>query len=371
MGGSRKKLIMVYRVMGIMSGSSLDGLDIAFVQFTEQAKHWQFEILKAECRPFPDEWKARLRDAVTLNARDHALLDHDFGHYIGHEVNRFIEHHSLEYNVALIASHGHTTFHLPPRATVQVGHGAAIAAETGLPVVSELRAVDVALGGQGAPIVPMGERLLWKDVPMFLNLGGIANISINTSGAYIAYDVCPANRVLNMLSAKAGKEYDDGGRLAAAGAVSESLLAAMDALPYYHQPYPKSLANDFGTDVVYPILDAAGGRTEDLLRTFTEHVARQVSAAVEQHAHELGESPSLMVTGGGAFNSFLVARLCDLLAPLRVRVELPDPDIIQYKEALIMGLLGVLRWRDEPTTLASVTGASRDSIGGAIWNAGS
>ena len=371
MGISHKKLIMVYRVIGIMSGSSLDGLDIAYIQFTEQAKQWKFEILKAECRPFPDEWKPRLRDAVSLNARDHALLDHDFGHYIGQEVNRFIEAHELQYSVALIASHGHTTFHLPPRATVQVGHGAAIAAVTGLPVVSELRAVDVALGGQGAPIVPMGERLLWKEVPMFLNLGGIANISIRTPGAYIAYDICPANRVLNMLSAKAGREFDEGGRMASAGAVNETLLAAIEALPYYHQPYPKSLANDFGTDVVYPMLDAAGGRTEDLLRTFTEHIARQVSAAVEQHAHELGDSPSLMVTGGGAFNTFLTDRLRDLLAPLRVRLELPDADIIQYKEALIMGLLGVLRWRDEPTTLASVTGASRDAIGGAIWNAGS
>lgn len=350
-----------------MSGSSLDGLDIAFIQFEESSRQWQFEILEAECRPYSPAWVERLRNATNLGAKDHALLDHDLGHYIGREVNAFMARYGLEYKVALISSHGHTSFHLPPHATVQMGHGSAIAAETGLPVVTELRAVDVALGGQGAPIVPMGEKLLWKNVPMFLNLGGIANIAVHRDDTVVAYDICPANRVLNMLAAQAGKAYDDGGRMAASGVVLEALLEDLNALPYYAQPYPKSLANDYGTDTVFPRLEVGREKLEDLLRTYVEHIAVQTYRAVEQHAHELGDAPMLVVTGGGAFNSFLVERLRDMLASLRVQVELPDEKIINYKEALIMGLLGVLRWRDEATVLSSVTGSSRDSVGGAIW----
>ncbi len=359
---------MVYRVIGVMSGSSLDGLDIAFIEFEEQSAKWQFQIREAVCYPYPAEWVAQLRNATSLSARDHAILHADLGHYIGKAVNRFIDEKALHYQVALISSHGHTSFHIPPHVTVQLGDGAAIAAETGLPVVSELRAMDVALGGQGAPIVPMGERLLWNNTALFLNLGGIANISVNAASNYIAYDICPANRVLNLLAAEKGMEYDDGGRMAASGNLNDGLLDTLNALGYYSKPYPKSLANDFGSDEVYGIIQSAGLTLEDRIRTFTEHIAVQVVRALEPHAHLLGTSPSLMITGGGAFNSFLVSRIRLLLEPLRVAVELPDDSIIKYKEALIMGLLGVLRWRDEPTTLASVTGASRNSVGGAVWN---
>jgi anhydro-N-acetylmuramic acid kinase len=350
-----------------MSGSSLDGLDLAFIEFEVQSRKWQFQILEAECRPYNQDWTERLRNATSLNARDHVLLDAELGHYIGKEVRAFMTEKQLDYQVALIASHGHTSFHIPPDVTIQLGHGAAIAAETGLPVVTDLRAMDVALGGQGAPIVPMGERLLWKDVPLFLNLGGIANISVNGNDDYIAYDVCPANRVLNMLAFKMGKDYDEGGRIAASGQIEEMLLNDLNHLPYYQKPYPKSLANDFGTDTVFPMLESTGGRVEDLLRTYVEHIAVQVSRAVEDHAHHLGQSPHIMISGGGALNDFLVERIRKLLEPLRVEVDIPDEKIIKFKEALIMGLLGVLRWRDEPTVLASVTGASKDSVGGAVW----
>jgi anhydro-N-acetylmuramic acid kinase len=358
---------MIYRVIGVMSGSSLDGLDIAYIHFEEQSGKWQFEIMEAECRTYNEDWVKKLRHATDLNARDHALLDADLGHYIGQEVVAFMKEKQLDYRVALISSHGHTSFHIPPRVTVQLGQGSAIAAETGLPVVSDLRAVDVALGGQGAPIVPMGERMLWKDVPLFLNIGGIANISANMGAHYLAYDVCPANRVLNMLAAKVGKEYDEGGRLAASGTVNDKLLNELNGLDYYSKPFPKSLANDFGTDQVFPMLEKGGSELRDLLRTYVEHIALQVARAVEHHAHDLGNAPHMMVTGGGAFNDFLIERIRQLLEPMRVQVDLPDEKIIKFKEALIMGLLGVLRWRDEPTALASVTGARRDSVGGALW----
>lgn len=350
-----------------MSGSSLDGLDIAFVQFEETAGRWSHEILAAECLPYPAEWIEKLQDAVQLNARDYVLLDADYGHYIGQQVKQFIASRGLEYQVALVASHGHTTFHMPPRMTGQIGQGAAIAAETGLPVVTDLRAVDVALGGQGAPIVPMGERLLWKDIPFFLNIGGIANVSLQLPEQYLAFDVCPANRVLNLLAGEAGKAYDEGGKMAAGGQLQQDLLDQLNALPYFGQPYPKSLANDFGTDVLYPLVCASGHSLPDRLHTFTEHIAVQVASSLERHVGKVNVPARILVTGGGALNSYLVARLRHHLEPMRVEVDVPDALLVNYKEALIMALLGVLRWREENTVLASVTGARQDSIGGALW----
>jgi anhydro-N-acetylmuramic acid kinase len=358
---------MIYRVIGIMSGSSLDGLDMAFVQFEEQSGKWDHEILEAECVPYSQQWIDRLKNAINLSARDYMLLDAEYGHYIGKQVMAFIENHQLHYKIALISSHGHTTFHVPPYMTGQIGHGAAIAAETGLPVVTDLRAVDVALGGQGAPIVPMGEKLLWSDTEMFLNIGGIANLSLNST-RYLAYDICPANRVLNMLASTQGLDYDKGGVLAASGSVDEPLLLKLNAQEYYQRPHPKSLANDFGTDVIFPLLMQSGLSSNDLLATYSEHIAMQVSSAVGKHLAEISSAmPKMMVTGGGAFNDHLMHRLKAMLEPMRITVERPDAGLVNFKEALIMGLLGVLRWREDMTTLASVTGASRDSIGGALW----
>jgi anhydro-N-acetylmuramic acid kinase len=250
--------------------------------------------------------------------------------------------------------------------TAQLGDGAAIAAVTKLPVVSDLRALDVAFGGQGAPIVPIGEKMLWKEYSMFLNLGGIANISFNLAETYIAYDVCPANRVLNMLISKLGKEYDAGGEIAASGVLDEGLLQELNSLDYYQQSYPKSLANSFGTDEIYPLIETKGLTVENALRTYTEHIAFQIARAVEsQFSNVRGQK--LLVTGGGAFNVFLVQRLQELLQPLDIEVSVPDDKLVQYKEALVMAMIGVLRWRQEYNVMASVTGAERDSIGGAVW----
>ena len=197
---------MIYRVIGLMSGSSLDGLDIAFVEFHENAGKWTFELKATACYEYDTIWTQRLQNAITFSAFEYQLLHSEYGHYIGEQVNKFISENELQYQVSLIASHGHTTFHVPDKKmTAQLGDGAAIAAETGLPVVTDLRAMDVALGGQGAPIVPIGEKILLKDYDYFLNLGGIANISANLD-PNIAFDICPANRVLNMLANDAGKK---------------------------------------------------------------------------------------------------------------------------------------------------------------------
>lgn len=371
---------MVYKAIGLMSGSSLDGLDIAFAHFHENAGKWSFEIIHADCYEYDFEWKKKLQSAVHLNALDYQLLHSAYGHHLGEQVNRFINDNGLQYQVQLIASHGHTTFHEPgKKMTAQLGDGAAIAAVTGINVVSDLRAMDMALGGQGAPIVPIGEKLLFNDYDFFLNIGGIANLSYKHNDHFIAFDVCPANSILNRLSNAAGKDYDDDGRMALNGNVDEVLLKKLNGQDYYGHAYPKSLSNHFGAEIIYPLIQQSGCNIEDALRTYVEHMVQQIKNSVIPFllANKNGAAPEnckmetgnrkLLSTGGGAFNTFLMQRLKEVLKEQDVEVIVPDDPIIKYKEALIMALIGVLRWREENNVLASVTGASRNSIGGAVW----
>jgi anhydro-N-acetylmuramic acid kinase len=395
---------MVYKVIGLMSGSSLDGLDIAYVHLQDRAGKWEYEFVYTETVPYSPFWRERLVAARGLSALDYQLLHVDYGHWMGEQVLAFISARGLAYQVQLIASHGHTVFHLPARRmTAQLGDGAALAASTGINAVSDLRSMDLALGGQGAPIVPGGERLLFPEFGQFLNLGGIANISSRAGagagrrnplsamlhGSFAAWDICPANRVLDLLAARDGRPYDDGGAMAATGRVDEGLLARLNALPYYGEGYPKSLANDFGTDIVYPMMVEAGITTADALCTYVEHIAVQVRLAAAElsrgdsgsvtgaegvpvdvagaEATNAGAGNRILVTGGGAHNHFLVGRLREALQPLSVEIVLPEKELIDHKEALVMALLGVLRWREENNVLASATGARRDSIGGAVW----
>ena len=255
----------------------------------------------------------------------------------------------------------------PQKMTAQLGDGAALAAATGLPVVSDLRAMDVAFGGQGAPIVPIGEKYLFPDFDMFLNLGGIANISFRTIDNYVAFDICPANRVLNSLAAKVGKEYDANGEMASGGNVSEALLNKLNELGYYKQSPPKSLDNSFGADEVYPLIRSFGLTHNDSFRTYVEHIVLQIKNSIIANFQLPANQTKLLVTGGGAFNGFLMQRLKEELSALNIDVVIPEKQIVEFKEALIMAFMGALRWRQENTVLSSVTGAERDSIGGAVW----
>jgi anhydro-N-acetylmuramic acid kinase len=360
---------MLYRAIGLMSGSSLDGLDIAFVEFEETGAKWSYEIKAAECRRYNDEWLEKLQNATTLPAYDYLLLHSAYGKYIGQEVNTFIEEHALEHKVQLIASHGHTTFHAPALGmTAQLGDGAAVAATTQINVVSDLRAMDVAFGGQGAPIVPIGEKLLFADYTFYLNLGGIANLSFKSNDGYVAFDVCAANRVLNMLAKVEGKEYDEDGKLAASGSVDTALLTKLNALAYYKQAYPKSLANSFGTEEIFPIIEASTLSKADKLRTYVEHIVMQISYSIQDLSIKSKvRNEKVLATGGGAFNKFLIGRLKQALSAFDIEVIVPDDMLVNYKEALIMALIGVMRWREEYNVLNTVTGASRSSIGGAVW----
>ncbi len=357
---------MVYKVIGLMSGSSLDGLDIVFTELQEAAGRWNYEIIKSACIEYDETWQKKLRGAIDLHALDYQLLHTEYGSFIGKKINEFIGLNNLQHKVNLVSSHGHTTFHLPEKKmTHQLGEGAAIASETRLPVVSDLRSMDIAFGGEGAPIVPMGEKLLLTDFNYFLNLGGIANLAIHRENTVIAFDVCAANRVLNMLAEEKGAAYDDGGKIAAGGKINIDLLEKINSLKYFGLAYPKSLANSFGTDIVFPIIKSFEIKTEDALSTFTEHICIQIKKSLEPFTQN--EIQKLFITGGGAFNTFLIETLRKHLEEINFEIHIPEDDIVKYKEALIMALLGILRWREQYTILSSVTGASRNSIGGALW----
>jgi anhydro-N-acetylmuramic acid kinase len=362
---------MIYHVIGLMSGSSLDGLDIVFTELEESRGTWSYTIKAADCYEYERALKNDLLNAKNLSAYNYMLLHTSYAKYLAASVNRFISENNLEHQVQLIASHGHTVFHAPEfNMTSQLGDGAAIAALTGINVVSDLRNMDVALNGQGAPIVPVGEKLLFSDYDFYLNIGGIANISFRTENNFIAYDVCAANAILNKLAQQNNKDFDENGSFAAAGKVNTVLLNKLNALDYYQQLFPKSLSNDFGLNIVYPLIQSQQININDALRTYVEHIAQQVFNGIQLLLNREQQNKSaykLLITGGGAFNTFLMDVLKGKLTAINVEVFIPEPAVVKYKEALIMALLGVLRWREENTTLASVTGAIRSSIGGAVW----
>lgn len=348
-----------FRVIGMMSGTSLDGLDIACCSFSSFGDKWMYKIESAVTLPYTMEWKTRLAGVENGTAVDLALTDSEFGHYLGEQAKKFIRTHHLRPD--FIASHGHTIFHQPHRRmTFQIGSGAAIAAQTGLPVVCDFRTLDVALGGQGAPLVPIGDRHLFGDHTYCLNLGGFANISYESNRRRVAFDVCPANIVLNRLAGQAGMEFDRDGLLAASGSLDHGLLKRLDLLPYYAQKPPKSLGKEWVLSEVLPILDTSSIPLKDQLDTFCHHIAGQVAAACDRK-----RKGTLFVTGGGAFNPFLMKLIRE---KTNHEVIIPDDRTVAFKEALVFAFLGVLRIQGQPNTLRSVTGAARDTIGGAVYS---
>ena len=350
-----------------MSGSSLDGLDIAYVQLEEVRGKWSFEILQAECLPYSEKWVAELKSVSTINVSDFLKLNTAYGKYTGKKVNEFIAKYELGHKVHFVASHGHTVFHEPENnTTCQIGDGAAIAAAIGLPVISDLRAMDMALGGQGAPIVPIGDKLVFGAYDYLLNIGGIANITVQQNDGVIAFDVCPANQILNGLAEKEGQPMDKDGHMAANGSLIPEVLDELNNGAYYKQQPPKSLSNEAARDLVFPKLLESSYSTNDLLHTVTQHIAEQVAEAIKQYPHGK-EQATMLITGGGAFNTFLIEQLQKQLTTYNVTVIVPDANVVKYKEALIMALIGTLRWREEVNVMSSVTGASKDSVGGALW----
>ncbi|MBU0765513.1 MAG: anhydro-N-acetylmuramic acid kinase [Bacteroidetes bacterium] len=347
-----------YHVIGTMSGTSLDGLDVALCRFTYDKGHWQYAIIAATTYSYDPDWKSRLAGASSLSGRDLTLLHKEFGRFTGEKVAGFLKETGEK--AELIASHGHTVFHQPDkRMTLQIGDGSEIAAVTGLPAVCDFRSADVALGGQGAPLVPIGDELLFGKYGYCLNLGGFANISFRTKNVRLAFDICPVNIVLNRLACEAGEEFDRNGQMAASGEILTEMLAGLNSLDYYKKSPPKSLGREWFETVFLPLLDVSEAGIQDKLRTVCEHIAVQVAMSVQD-----GENTDILVTGGGAFNIFLIGLLRKHCAH---EIVLPDTTVINFREALIFAFLGLLRVRNEVNCLSSVTGAVADHSGGCIY----
>lgn len=348
-----------YSAIGLMSGTSLDGLDIAACEFILANGKWTFNILSGHTFPYSQDWKEKLTGLPFADALTFSMANIEYGHLLGRLTQDFLK--KTGFQPDLIASHGHTVFHQPDHGlTVQIGSGSAIAAETGLPVICDFRSVDVALGGQGAPLVPIGDRLLFSDFDACLNLGGFANISMEHNGDRIAFDICPVNIVLNMLANKVGLEYDKDGIIAQSGIIDNELLDELNRLDYYQQKYPKSLSREWLESEFLPRVNRLNIPLNNCMRTMCEHIALQVNQSITT-SHPF----SILVTGGGAHHQFLMARIRQGGFHNWV---IPPKEWTDFKEALVFAFLGVLRWRGEPNVFRSVTGSMIDHSGGAIYH---
>ncbi len=349
-----------YNVIGVMSGTSLDGVDLAHLHFSIADGRWHFEILECETVAYDQDWVDTLRGAVGFSATQLQDTNVRYTQLLGGIISDFIARHAITHLDA-VCSHGHTVLHQPQNGlTLQIGNLHGIASLTGQRVVCDFRVQDVALGGQGAPLVPIGDRILFSEFDYCLNLGGFSNISFERDGKRIAFDICAVNTVLNHYANQLGHDYDDRGHLARSGTCDGDLKLALDAVEYYHRAYPKSLGFESVKHLLVPLIDARPMCTTDKMRTFTEHIAYQIARALP------GKSGKMLLTGGGAYNDFLIEKIARHLPGMQLTV--PEPKVLEFKEALIFGLLGVLRLRGEINVLSSVTGASHDHSSGVIFN---
>ena len=343
-----------------MSGTSLDGLDIACCTFIKKEKGWTQTIQAGTTLRYSASWKKRLSEAHTYSGEELIAIHHGYGTYLGMEVKKFIQENSLR-KIDFIASHGHTIFHQPSKGfTFQLGDGHALHAASGLPVICDFRSLDVAKDGQGAPLVPIGDQLLFPQYDVCLNLGGIANLSREVKGQRIAYDVCFANMGLNYLTQKIKKEFDKGGALAAQGEINAPLLTALTKRYDRYRTNRPSLGREDFEKYFVPLLDNEKIKLADRLHTFTESIAMEVATAIGT-----GKQQRILLSGGGAFNSFLLYRMMDLCGDENMLV-VPEEDVIKFKEALVFAFLGVLRLRQEVNTLKSVTHAFSNSSSGVM-----
>lgn len=349
-----------YNVLGIMSGTSLDGVDLVRIIFNIEDGKWSYSIAETQTVAYTEEWVLKLKEAVNYNKQELHALDKEYTLLLGQIINTFIADNALN-NLDAICSHGHTILHQPQNGfTLQIGNRKELASIVKNRVVCDFRVQDVKLGGQGAPLVPIGDRLLFSDYAYCLNLGGFSNISFDDKGKRVAFDICPVNTVFNYYAGLLGYQYDAGGKIAASGVVYESLYEKLNSLEFYYKPYPKSLGFEYVKEIVLPTMQKFALPPQDMLRTFAEHVALQI-------ANTVGKFPpgKLLITGGGAYNTFLIDRIKNLLD--RYNVIIPDDKTIQYKEALIFALLGVLKLRGEVNVLSSVTGAKEDHSSGEVF----
>lgn len=348
-----------YNVIGLMSGTSLDGIDLAHIHFSIVDHKWNFKILETETISYDTNWLNKLKVAVDFSEVKLQQLNKDYTVLLANAIKTFIKKNNLK-DLDAICSHGHTILHQPQNGfTLQIGNLPEIAKILNQTVVCDFRVQDVEFGGQGAPLVPIGDRILFADYDYCLNLGGFSNVSFEQNGSRIAFDIAPVNTVLNFYANKLGFDYDDKGKISKSGQLNENLLNELNALDYYKKSFPKSLGFEFVKETVIPLIEKHIIPTEDKMNTFTEHIAFQTALALPT------KNGNLLVTGGGTYNTFLMERMQFYLPQLKIII--PDKKTIEFKEALIFALLGVLKLRGEVNVLSTVTGAKKDHSSGIIF----
>ena len=347
-----------YKVIGVMSGTSLDGIDLALITFKFEDK-WRFKINKAETITYSENWILQLKDLISHSKENLYKLDIDYTDYLAEVIQQFISKHNIE-TIDAVCSHGHTALHKPENGlTYQIGNLSILSKIIKQTVVCDFRVQDVEFGGQGAPLVPIGDKLLFSNYEYCVNLGGFANVSFENNSERIAFDICPVNIVLNKYVSELGFAYDDKGSLASKGIINDDLLNTLNNLEFYNEAYPKSLGLEWVNEEVFPLINQYNLEIEDVLRTFVEHIAIQVSKIINQK-----QNASVLITGGGVFNVFLMTRIKTLTSN---DIVIPSKQIIEFKEALIFGFLGVLKLRNEINCLSSVTGSERDHSSGVVF----
>ncbi|MBA3681301.1 MAG: anhydro-N-acetylmuramic acid kinase [Bacteroidetes bacterium] len=345
-------------VLGLMSGTSLDGLDLALCEFESKNGKYKYKILKAETVAYTKLCASTLKNVHTFKALQYASVNASYGKLVGEEINRFLKKSTRK--AKAIASHGHTVFHKPDLGfSTQIGCGATIAAITKLTTVCDFRSLDVANGGQGAPLVPIGDKLLFGEYDACLNIGGIANISFDKKGKRIAYDICEANMFLNFLAERTGKAFDKDGKTARSGKVNTKLLKELNALEYYSKTGAKSIGREWFAENILKRIEKSRVELNNLLATATEHVAQMIANDLNKN-----KIKKVLVTGGGAFNKYLIELVSE---KTNCEIIIPNAQTVNFKEALIFAFLGYLRLNEKINTLSSVTGAKSDSVGGAVY----
>jgi len=346
-----------------MSGTSLDGLDLAFCHIWQEENSWKFEIHQTESISYSSEMQGKLKDSIFLPADELLQFNNTYGTWLGKQAKTFIEKNDLE--VDYIASHGHTTHHQPENGlTFQIGSGQHLANASGERVVCDFRTNDVALGGQGAPLVPIGDKLFFGEYDFCLNLGGISNVSFQKDGERLAYDIGLANMILNHITRNNGLDYDEGGQLAKSGTINVEMFEKLNALEYYKLPIPKSIGYEWFVEEVVPIVESTEDAIENLLCTGVNHICEQVATQIKAHCKK--SKNTLLVTGGGALNNFLIETLQEKLGK-EVDVAITEKQLIEFKEAVVFSLMAVLRIELKTNVLSSVTGAKSDSSSGVIF----
>ncbi|MFV8270637.1 anhydro-N-acetylmuramic acid kinase [Flavobacterium sp. GT2N3] len=349
-----------YTIIGVMSGTSLDGVDLAHISFTVKNNKWDFQILASETVSYTADWLNKLKIAVDFSKVALEKLNQDYTELLATIITNFIVKHEIK-DLDAVCSHGHTILHQPQNGfTLQIGNLPEFATLINQKVVCDFRVQDVQLGGQGAPLVPIGDRILFPEYDYCMNLGGFSNVSFEQNNKRIAFDISPVNTVLNFYANQLGLNYDDKGSISKTGICNDALLNELNALDFYQKKHPKSLGYEFVKETVLPIIDSYLIPIEDKLHTFTEHVALQIALALPN------KNGTLFITGGGAYNDFLVERIHFHLP--KMKIIIPSAKILEFKEALIFALLGVLKLRGEINVLSSVTGAKTDHSSGFIYS---